>query len=227
MSRPVSPFTPPTSLIGIMSKFEIILIRHGETEWNVQGRLQGQKDSSLTAIGIAQANALAKRMKSENFSHLYSSDLGRAMDTAKAIALRTKHTILPDARLREKNLGVLEGLTWEESKAQFPEAVAGMDLSPHEYVVPEGESSRQMVERTLAFLDEVADRHPGERVAAVTHGAVLSALFRHVLGVPLGTPRRFHILNTSIHELAKEDGVWWVNLLGDVHHTRTALDELE
>ena len=171
MSKPVSPFTPPTSLIGIMSKFEIILIRHGETEWNVQGRLQGQKDSSLTAIGIAQANALAKRMKSENFSHLYSSDLGRAMDTAKA--------------------------------------VAGMDLSPHEYVVPEGESSRQMVERTLAFLDEVADRHPGERVAAVTHGAVLSALFRHVLGVPLGTPRRFHILNTSIHELAKENGVWW------------------
>lgn len=210
-----------------MSKVEILLIRHGETEWNVQGRLQGQKDSPLTPTGVAQANAVARRLKDDTFSHLYSSDLGRSMATAQAIARQTQHSVIPDSRLREKSLGILEGLTWDESKHLYPDVVAGLEQSPHDYTAPEGENSRRMLARTLLFLNEIAERHEGGRVAAVTHGAVLSALLRHLLGIPLGTPRRFHILNTSIHELAKENGEWWINMLGDVRHIRTALDELE
>lgn len=210
-----------------MSKFEVILIRHGETEWNVQGRLQGQKDSPLTTAGIAQAKALGRRLKEDHFTHLYSSDLGRTMETARTIAHFTGHEIIPDSRLREKSLGVLESYTWDESKHLYPDVVAGIESAAHTYIVPEGESSNQMLVRTLYFLNEIAELHGGGRVAAVTHGAVLSALFRHVLGLPLDAPRRFHILNTSIHELAKENGVWWVNMLGDVRHTRMALDELE
>lgn len=210
-----------------MSKTEIILIRHGETEWNVAGRLQGQHDSVLTAAGVKQAKALARRMKSDHFNHLYSSDLGRAMSTAQEIAHLTHHTVIADQRLREKSLGILEGLTWPQAGENYPEIVKGLEQRNYDYVVPEGESTQQMLTRTMDFLDEIADRHPGERVAAVTHGAVLSTLFRHLLGIPLETPRRFHILNTSIHEIAKENGTWWVNLLGDTHHTRVALDELE
>jgi probable phosphoglycerate mutase len=207
--------------------FQIILIRHGETEWNMQGRLQGHHDSRLTAVGIAQAKKLAQRLKRERFSALYSSDLGRALETAHAIAHLTDHAVIADARLREKNLGILEGLTWAESRRQHPDVVAELDQSPHDYIVPGGESASQMLGRMLTFLDDLAERHPDDRVAAVTHGAMLSALFRHILGIPVGYPRRFHILNTSIHELAKENGVWWVHLLGDVHHTRLALDEVE
>lgn len=210
-----------------MSKTEIILIRHGETEWNVAGRLQGQHDSLLTATGVKQAKALARRLQSDQFSHLYSSDLGRALSTAQEIAHLTRHTVIADRRLREKSLGILEGLTWPQAGERHPEIVSELDRHNYDYVVPEGESNNQMLARTLAFMEEIAEHHPGERVAAVTHGAVLSALFRYLLGVPLGTPRRFHILNTSIHEIAKEQGVWWVNLLGDTHHTRVALDEVE
>lgn len=210
-----------------MSKTEIILIRHGETEWNVVGRLQGQHDSLLTAAGMKQAKGLARRMKSDQFSHLYSSDLGRTMSTAQEIAHLTQHEVIPDKRLREKSLGILEGLTWSQAGERHPQVIKGLEQQGNAYVVPEGESTDQMLARTLDFLEEMAVRHTGGRIAAVTHGAVLSALFRHLLGIPLDTPRRFHILNTSIHEIANENGTWWVNLLGDTHHTRVALDELE
>lgn len=210
-----------------MSKTEIILIRHGETEWNVAGRLQGQHDSPLTATGVAQTKALGRRMKHESFTRIYSSDLGRAFHTAQAIAKVTGHTVLPDVRLREKALGELEGFTWEEANTQYPEITAELDTRPHEYVIPGGESGNQMLERTLNFLNEIVAQHPEERIVAVTHGAVLSALLRYILQIPRGTARRFHILNTSIHEIAWENNQWWVNLLGDVRHVRVGLDEIE
>ncbi len=210
-----------------MSKTEIILIRHGETEWNVAGRLQGQHDSPLTAAGVAQTKALARRMKHESFTHIYSSDLGRAFQTAEAVAKMTGHTVLPDIRLREKGLGTLEGLTWDEATQQHPDVVAELDQRPHEYVIPDGESGKQMLERTLHFLTEMVAKHAGERIVAVTHGAVLSSLLRYILKIPRGTDRRFHILNTSIHEIAWESDEWWLTMLGDSRHVRMGLDEIE
>src|SRR5215217_8566820 len=96
-------------------KTELILLRHGETEWNALGLLQGHRDSPLSAEGLRQADALAARLATVSFSALYSSDLGRALQTAGRIAARTGHQVHADARLRERGLGVLEGLTREEA----------------------------------------------------------------------------------------------------------------
>ena len=95
---------------------ELILLRHGETEWNSAGRLQGHLDSALSPEGLRQADLLAARLSSVSFHALYSSDLGRALETARRIATRTGHSILQDWRLRERGLGVFEGLTRDEAR---------------------------------------------------------------------------------------------------------------
>ena len=209
-----------------MAHTTVILVRHGETEWNLAGRFQGQLDSPLTQLGHAQAQAVAQRLHQESFTHLYSSDLGRAYATAQVIAAATGHTVLTDERLREKHGGALQGMTDNEvaqHRREWREQVA--QRSP-DFAAPGGENTRAVLARTLAFLDEIAERHHGEQVVAVTHGGVLSALLRHILGIPQETHRRFHLRNTSLHTINRnEKGDWWVELLGDARHLSQAQDD--
>src|SRR5439155_26438920 len=104
-----------------MQRTQFIVVRHGETEWNIRGIRQGNLDSRLTEKGMAQAKALAQRLAREKFSALYSSDLGRAVQTAEMIAAVTGQEIVTDARLRERNRGVFQGLNGDEIKEKFPE----------------------------------------------------------------------------------------------------------
>jgi len=212
--------------MNLVAKTEIILIRHGETIWNLEERLQGQLDSPLTPLGIAQVQAVAIRLQDEKFSALYSSDSGRAWQTANAIATRTGHTIMVDARLREKHFGIVHGLTIAEVQANHPAIYAERSMHSPDYAAPEGESSRQMLTRGWAALNEIAARHRGERAVAVTHGGLISVVIRHILGVPLDQPRRFELTNASLHIIFQTDAVWQVETLGDVHHLRNlpALD---
>ena len=208
-------------------KTEIILVRHGETAWNVEERMQGQLDSPLTKLGMAQTQAVAKRLQQETFTTLYSSDLGRAYQTAAAIAALTGHAIQTDERLREKHFGIIQGLRSTEIQSTYPGIYAERGMHSPDYVVPGGESTRQVLTRSWAALHEWAVRHPGERIVAVTHGGVISGLLKHVLGLSLEQPRRFEILNTSLHLVSYTDETWWVETLNDVHHLRNlpALDE--
>ena len=104
-----------------MRRTQLIVVRHGETEWNIAGIRQGHLDSRLTARGMAQAKALAQRLARERFTALYSSDLGRAVQTAMSVADLTGHEVVTDARLRERHLGIFQGLNADEILRRFPE----------------------------------------------------------------------------------------------------------
>ena len=196
----------------------LIVVRHGETKANLAGRWQGHGDSPLTEAGIAQAEAVARRLKGCRFSKLYSSDLGRALQTAQIIADQTGHEIVLDRRLRERHLGIFQGLTKTEMAARYPEAWHLYRTSGHDYVIPGGESARQRFERAVSCLEEIASNHPGETVVVVTHGGVLNGLLRRTLDIPLESPRRFRIWNGGINIFLFEDGIWHLGTWGDISH---------
>jgi probable phosphoglycerate mutase len=201
-----------------MIRTQIIIVRHGQTQWNIRKIRQGHLDSELTDKGVAQARALGQRIARENFTALYSSDLGRALHTARMIAAVTGHEIVTDERLRERHLGVFQGLSGDEIKDKHPEEYRMHRTLGPEYVIPGGESVRQQVARNVDCLDEIALKHPGEKVVVVTHGGVVSGLFRHALNIPLDAPRRFEFVNAGLNVFAYEEGHWILRTWGDVSH---------
>jgi probable phosphoglycerate mutase len=201
-----------------MEPAQLILIRHGETVWNLEGKRQGHLDSPLTAQGIAQAEALARRLQHQSFNVLYSSDLGRAYQTAKMISDGTGHEIHVDKRLRERNLGIFQGLKPDEIQKTYPEEYRIYRTSAPDYIIPRGESRRQQLERNITCLENLAEKHFGEVIVIVTHGGVLSGLFRHTLSIPLDGPRHFEFTNASINVFACAKGDWVLHTWGDVAH---------
>jgi|KBSSwiStaDraftv2_1062776.scaffolds.fasta_scaffold676988_2 probable phosphoglycerate mutase len=210
-----------------MSTTEFIVIRHGETAWNAQSRIQGHLDSPLNEEGLAQALLIGERLGHETFSALYSSDLGRALQTVQPIADRTAHEIVREPRLRERHLGVFQGLTGAQCEHDHPLEYARFKARDPDHVVPGGESVRQLFERVSGLFMDLARAHPDQRIVAVTHGGVLDALHRFAGNVPLERRRDFPIYNASLNIIAYEDGRWWIKLWGDISHlTRDAtLDE--
>ena len=200
-----------------MKKTEIILIRHGETEWNSQQRMQGHSNSDLSSVGQAQIQALGQWMKNVPFDHIYSSDSLRAKHTAEAITQFSGHKLKIDLRLREKNLGVFEGLTSEEARERHPEVFRLFKTAGSKYVIDEGESTQQLQDRALEIVDEIRIKHPEERVLLVTHGGFIRVVMKHSLGLSLETPTRFLIRNTGVFRLVWEDK-WIVSQMGGVSH---------
>lgn len=201
-----------------MNRARVIIVRHGETTWNLEGKRQGHFDSALTDKGVAQAQALAKRLQRERFQRLYSSDLGRAHHTATIVAKATGHEIVVDVRLRERSLGVFQGLNGEEIKTRYPEEHRLHRTMGPDYVIPGGESMRQQVERNIACLNELAEKHLGETIVVVAHGGVLSGLFRHTFSIPLAAPRRFEFQNAGLNVFAFQEGEWRLQTWGDISH---------
>ena len=197
---------------------EIILVRHGETAWNAEGRMQGHLDIPLNEAGLAQAAALGERLSSERLHAIYSSDLSRAYRTATAIAAHDGRAIQRDQRLREQHYGVLQGLTHAEAKSQQPAAWKAYRSRMPDVPLQGGEMLRVFFERVRGFLLEVCERHAGERVLLVTHGGVLGAAYRHVTGMALESPRNFPILNASINVISWTKQRWTVERWGDVGH---------
>ena len=201
-----------------MDRTQVIIVRHGETEWNIKGIRQGNLDSALTEKGMLQAKALAQRLARERFTGLYSSDLGRAVQTATAVAELTGHEIVTDARLRERHLGIFQGLNGDEITAKYPEERRQFRTMGPDYVIPGGESMRQQVERNVAYLNELSAKHRGEQIVVVTHGGVVSGFFRHTLEIPLGAPRRFEFVNAGLNVFVREEENWMLLTWGDVSH---------
>ena len=200
-----------------MKKTEIILIRHGETEWNSQKRMQGHSNSDLSSVGQAQIQALGQWMKNVHFDQIYSSDSLRAKQTAEAITQFSGHDLKIDLRLREKNLGVFEGLTSEEARERHPEVFRLFKTAGSKYVIDEGESTQQLQDRALEIVEEIRIKHPEERVLLVTHGGFIRVVMKHSLGLSLETPTRFLIRNTGVFRLVWEDK-WIVSQMGGVSH---------
>ena len=200
-----------------MKETEIILIRHGETEWNSQQRMQGHSNSDLSSVGQAQIQALGQWMKNVPFDHIYSSDSLRAKQTAEAITQFSGHELKIDLRLREKNLGVFEGLTSEEARERHPEVFRLFKTAGSKYVIDEGESTQQLQDRALEIVEEIRIKHPEARLLLVTHGGFIRVVMKHSLGLSLETPTRFLIRNTGVFRLVWEDK-WIVSQMGGVSH---------
>lgn len=177
---------------------EFILIRHGETDWNAEHRIQGQLDVPLNEVGRAQADAIGLRFRDETIDVLVSSDLSRAMQTMQPIADACSLQVLSDSRLRERNLGVLEGLFYEEAQRKMPQVLDVFRSRQIDTPLDGGESLRAFAGRVVAALTALAETHKGKRIVAVTHGGVLDAAHRHADGTPLDAPRGFPIHNTSV-----------------------------
>ena len=197
---------------------EIFLVRHGETLWNQQGRMQGHRDSPLTPTGLHQARRLARRLAQVEFAALYSSDLGRAHQTARCISDATGHEIVADEGLRERNFGIFEGLTNSEIKTNFPEDYELFAKRLPHYVMAGGESAARFMARAVATLDRIAETHAGEKVVVVSHGLVLDALYRKATNMPFETPRGFPLLNCSLNTFRRTHEAWLVVDVCDVHH---------
>jgi len=195
-----------------------IVVRHGETEWNVEARVQGQMDSPLTSTGSAQAEAIAARLAEERFDALVSSDLGRALQTAEPIAARCGLEVRRDARLRERHFGMGEGRTYAELELRWPGVFSRMreidpDAAPHG-----GESRRQFHERVRGAFLALAREHDGQRLAVVSHGGVLAALYRIVHDIPVATPHRIAIANASYNAVAFQANAWAIEAWDDTAH---------
>lgn len=203
-----------------MARTEVILIRHGETVWNLEGRYQGQLDSPLTERGVHQAEAIAARLRDCPFDHLYASDLGRTWKTAEPIAAATGHPILPEPRLRERHFGIFHGLDRTTIRDRYPEAHRGYTSDDPDYPVPQGESLRQLHERAVSCLEELAARHAGQRLVLVSHGGALAALLRHVIGIPIAAPRPFKLFNAAFNLITRSGDGWQIEVLGDACHLR-------
>lgn len=188
------------------------LIRHGETEYNNNGRVQGHTDVPLSELGLRQAEALAERLAGEQFDALYCSDLLRASQTADAICSRcgTEKTLEP--LLRERCFGVLEGLTREQIHAKYPEVVASLRADP-DSAPPEGESRSDICRRCREFVESVTARHGGdERVAIVGHGGSITAILSILCGIPelIGMVRLGNT-SLSIIELTDKPAIETIN----------------
>lgn len=170
---------------------EILLVRHGETDWNVEQRVQGHTDRPLTDTGVAQARALAEELKGERLDAVYASDLARARDTARAIA---EHHGLPVQELpglREKHFGTWEGLHNTEIHARFPDAVNGH--------WGDGETADELSVRVLAAVREIAERHPDGRALVVTHGGPLRAVLLRC-NVDVGVIGNCHLARIGVQD---------------------------
>ena len=200
----------------------LFAIRHGETVWNDEKRFQGHGDSALTEIGRSQASALGRRMGKIRFDELICSDLGRAQETASIIADYTGHLLVMDRRLRERNYGVLEGLTVHEIEARHPDVFQKLKSNGPDYIIPKGESHRQQYRRNVEFIDELLVKRAGASIAVVAHGGVLDSIFRYVTHLPLDRPRCFITSNASLtiisHGFFYGADRWVIETWGDVGH---------
>lgn len=164
---------------------QLILVRHGQTDWNLARRYQGQKDIPLNAEGLRQAHALADQLSKENFDSIYSSDLQRALQTAQILLDGRNVPLVMDKRLREICFGEWEGEVFQEMLAKYPERFALSRSNPSIVMAPGGESVVQVADRTSEIADEIAKLLPSGRVLIVTHGMALATLVCRATDTPL------------------------------------------
>ncbi len=203
------------------------LVRHGETGWNATGRIQGHLDIPLNATGLAQAAAIGERLGDEAFDMIFSSDLERALQTAHPIVRRSRQAIVRDVRLRERHLGVLQGLTGEEAATTLPDAWRAFKSRDPHAQLEGGETLCEFSQRVVRLMESLLGAHAGSRLLLVTHGGVLDVVYRHTTKMPIDAPRSFPIYNTSVNVLRHRGGIWTVDTWGDVSHLpeELALDD--
>ena len=208
-----------------VSKTTLLLVRHGETEWNRAGRVQGQTDSPLTPTGQMQAAAVARWLSQDPPpisawkkppTLIYSSDLGRTQATAAPIADELEMVPTISDQLREMNFGQLEGLTYKEVEVQFPEITQSLwgDNGDPNHPIPGGESRSSMTHRITTALTRITVTHPGETIVVVTHGGAIGYFLRRVMQIPLNIRSPFKTANGSVAVVSHDGERFKVRALG-------------
>jgi probable phosphoglycerate mutase len=210
---------------------ELLLIRHGETDWNAERRLQGFLDIGLNDRGRQQAAALAQALRDEVLDVVIASDLQRAVHTAQALAVPRGLAVLTDAGLRERCYGAFEGLRYDEIVDHFPQAHASWMAREIDARFPPGpqiaETLREFSARAIENVIAIAQRHAGQKIAIVTHGGVLDCVYRAARGVGLDSERDFDIMNTGINRFHWDGKLLTVLQWGNIAHLdQAALDEI-
>ncbi|HQR21542.1 MAG TPA: histidine phosphatase family protein [Burkholderiaceae bacterium] len=210
-----------------MTPTTLLVIRHGETAWNAEHRIQGHLDIPLSPAGMRQAACLAERLGGAAIDAVYSSELARAWLTAAPLAERLGLEIMSDTRLRERSFGLFEGLTLDEIATRHPEPFRRWRERDPAWTVDGGESGLDLIDRVLGALHDIVTRHPGGTVAVVTHGGVLDVVYRAARTLPWDAPRQHQMLNASINRLSAVAPPLTMNIIdwADVAHLEQARDE--
>ena len=191
---------------------QIVLVRHGATDWNLEHRCQGSSDRDLSSIGVHQAEELAAQLRAENVSAIYTSNLKRARRTAEAIGQPHHLPVIIDERIRELDHGKLEGLTFSEIKANFGEFLKRWRTEPAELQVPGGERLIDVAERAWFGLNQIVARHgSSDNIVVVSHNFPIVGIVCKITGTPLNDYRNFHLDPCGVSRLhCNGHGRWQV-----------------
>lgn len=212
--------------MGLDSVTTVLAVRHGETAWNRESRIQGHLDIPLSPLGLAQAQRLAQALAGEPLDAIYASDLGRARQTAAAVAERVGLPVQEDAGLRERGFGCFEGLSWSEIESRWPEQALRWKRRDPDFGAEGGERLRDFYARAVGTVERLAQAHPGQTLLVVAHGGVMDCLYRAGRRLALEAPRSWTLGNASINRLLYTPaGLSVVGWNDDLHLDGLSLDE--
>ncbi|HEY3426968.1 MAG TPA: alpha-ribazole phosphatase [Negativicutes bacterium] len=197
---------------------KLILVRHGQTVWNVEMKYQGHSDIALTEKGVQQAELVANRLANEKINAVYASDLSRAFQTAEKIARKftLPVTSLPD--LREISFGKWEGLTYDGIYKEWPDVMNKLFTHPDEVQIPGGETFRQVKERASQAIEKLVAKHPDETIAVVSHGGTIRTILCAILDIHLNHVWNIVQDNTAVNIINYYSERTMVSLVNDTHH---------
>lgn len=202
-----------------MTTKNFYFVRHGETVWNLEGKLHGHLDGSLSLNGVGQAEKVGIFLKNK-ISKVYSSDLKRASSTAEIIMKTCSVKLDEDKRLRERNLGIFQGLTFSEVKEKYPEMYYKFTSDDPDFTIPQGESISQTSERINSFLNEMISKKDEDNVCVVTHDGVIKIVLQSMIGARSNSPQKIILSNGSISQIIYnyEQLIWQAISVGETLH---------
>jgi len=208
-----------------MDTTTICLVRHGETEWNASGRIQGQLDTALSETGHAQAQAVAGVLGGRRFDAVYASDLVRVRDTAAPTLARIAMHATELTDLRERHYGKFQEHTYAEARVLWPDDFARFEARDPEFGFDTGERLKDFYARSVACLEALVERHRGASVLVFTHGGVLDMIYRRAHRRDVSSPRDFATPNAALNWIDAGGEEWRVRVWADCSHLDRALDD--
>ncbi len=196
----------------------LYIVRHGQTEWNIQGKIQGHKNANLTEDGLKQGDKVAERMASEKIDIIYSSDLDRARITAEKISKTTGAKLIVTEELREMNFGVWEGEFFKDVKVSDPDGYMKWMKEPENLNIAEGETLEILEKRMEKVINKIVAENEGKNIVIVSHGTALKTLILHLLKMPLTNYKNLAMDNVSLSIVEKRDYNNVLKLYNDTGH---------
>jgi len=206
--------------IGGINMKKIFFIRHGESEWNILHKIQGQKNVPLTDNGREQAKQLGNRLINENIDIIYTSDLSRALETANTISKFIRRPAIKSKEIREINFGPWEGMTLEEIKKGYKQEYCKWLKEPHKLKLDDGETLEMLEKRAMGFVNDILNNNNSKNIAIVSHSATLKVIILNLLGIGNSYYKNITLKNVSVSIIERRDYNNVLTLLNDTSHLK-------